>query len=63
MLATILVYKKSYAKIVLFTFFLFGVITNLIFLHHGVLDDVQFLKEHYKAIVFERDNSQKNFFQ
>jgi hypothetical protein len=62
MLATILIYKKSYAKIMLLTFFLIGVVTNFIFLHHGVLDDVQFLREHYKAIEFERDNSQKTFF-
>jgi len=62
MLATVLIHKKGYAKVILSTFFLFGIISNFIFIHHGVIDDVQFLKEHYKAIVFERDNSQKIFF-
>ena len=62
MLATVLNYKKSYTKVILLTFLLFGVISNFIFIHHGVLDDVQFLKEHYKSIVFEKDNSQKIFF-
>lgn len=62
MLGVILNYKKSYAKVILLAFFLFGVISNLIFIHHGVIDDVQFHKEHFKRISFERDNSQKTFF-
>jgi len=62
MLATILNFNRNYAKVILSAFFLLGVISNFIFIHHGVIDDVQFQKEHYKAILFERDNSQKIFF-
>jgi hypothetical protein len=62
MSSNVLIHKKRYAKVILSTFLVFGVISNFIFLHHGVVDDVQFLKEHYKKIVFERDNSQKEFF-
>lgn len=63
MLATVLIQKKNYAKIILLTFFILGVTSNFIFLHHGVIDDVQFLREHYKRIEFARDNSQKDFFK
>lgn len=62
MLAAVLIRNKNYAKVALFSFLLFGILSNFIFIHHGVIDDVQFLKERYKAIVFAKDNSQKSFF-
>ncbi|MFO7525407.1 MAG: hypothetical protein R6W68_08135, partial [Ignavibacteriaceae bacterium] len=62
MLATVLIHKKNYAKIILLIFFILGVSSNFIFLHHGVIDDIQFLREHYKRIEFARDDSQKDFF-
>lgn len=63
MLAVILIHHKNLAKVVLVSFFLFGLFANFIFLHHGVIDDIQFLKERFKPIVFTRDISQKNFFE
>jgi len=62
MLAIVLLQNKKFAKVTLFSFLLFGIISNFIFIHHGVLDDVQFLKERFKRIVFARDTSQKTFF-